>query len=136
MDTAMLEKTIRDTVNEKMPGLDLSDFHFYAGEATGLEGIYVYEDRGKYYFVTMERGQTKERLELESEEEVLWNVLNAVLFNIASFYASKNTAKGTDFRRALFAKEIELYSKFGEKFEERRRKEIEGILKEHPYNDL
>ncbi len=136
MDTSMLERKIKEIVNERMPDLDLSPIHFCEGGTKSPEGTYVYADHGKYYFMFTEKGKIKEQLELESEEEVLWNILDAMLFEIASFYASKNTARGTDFRRALFAKEIELHSKFSEKFEARKRKEIEGILKEHPYNDL
>ena len=44
--------------------------------------------------------------------------------------------KGKDFRRALFAKEKEIFSLFGQDFQKRKDEEIEEILKKNPYNDI
>ena len=41
-----------------------------------------------------------------------------------------------DFRRALFAKEKEIFSLFGQDFQKRKDEEIEEILKKNPYNDI
>lgn len=46
------------------------------------------------------------------------------------------TEKEKDFRRALFKKELELCSLFGETFEKKKKKELEEILKRNPYNDI
>lgn len=43
--------------------------------------------------------------------------------------------KGKRFRRALFNKEKEICSLFGNDFEKRKVEEIEEILKINPYND-
>lgn len=50
-------------------------------------------------------------------------------------FAICNREKGKDFRRALFAKEKEIFSMFGKDFEKRKNEEIEDILKRNPYND-
>ena len=66
---------------------------------------------------------------------MLWYVLEVVLFNVAMDYAIKNQKNGKDFRRILFAKEIELYSEFGEDFRVRKAEEINKILEINPYVD-
>ena len=47
----------------------------------------------------------------------------------------KHREPDKDFRRILFAKEIELYSKFGKEFEERKIAQINEILRKDPYHD-
>lgn len=56
--------------------------------------------------------------------------------NIIMNFAIRNSKEGKDFRRALFAKEREIFSLFGKDFEERKNKEIDEILKNNPYNDI
>lgn len=51
-------------------------------------------------------------------------------------FALCNREKGKDFRRAIFAKEKEIFSLFGQDFKKRKEKEIEEILKKNPYNDI
>lgn len=51
-------------------------------------------------------------------------------------FARRNREYGKDFRRALFAKEKEIFGLFGKDFERRKAKEIEEILQKHPYNDI
>lgn len=43
---------------------------------------------------------------------------------------------GVSIRRALFAKEKEIFSLFGQDFQKRKDEEIEEILKKNPYNDI
>ena len=50
-------------------------------------------------------------------------------------YATSNRKNGKDFRRALFSKEIELFSLFGEDFKVRKTEEIEKILLKNPDSD-
>ena len=51
-------------------------------------------------------------------------------------FALCNREKEKDFRRAIFAKEKEIFSLFGQDFKKRKEKEIEEILKKNPYNDI
>ena len=118
-----------------MPKLKLTQIKFCVGTDNSPEGTYVYVENGKYYYVFTEKGKIREKKELETEEDVLWNVLEVVLFDIAIDYAIKNQNKGEDFRRKLFAKEIELFSKFGENFKKRKIEEINKILEVNPYID-
>lgn len=67
---------------------------------------------------------------------MLWNVVEIFSFDIAMEYAMNNREKGKDFRRALFKKELEIYSLFGEQFEKRKKNELDEILKRNPYNDI
>ena len=92
-------------------------------------------ENDKYYYVFTEKGKIREKKELVTEEDVLWYVLEVVLFNVAMDYAIKNRKKGEDFRRILFKKEIELYSRFGENFKMRKVEAINRILECNPYID-
>lgn len=69
------------------------------------------------------------------KREVLWNAVEIFSFHIAMNFAICNREKGKDFRRALFNKEKEICSLFGNDFEKRKVEEIEEILKINPYND-
>ena len=62
-------------------------------------------------------------------------MLEFIAYDIAHKYAVSNSEVGVDSRHALFDKEIEIYSLFGEDFERRKRAEIEEVLKRAPYSD-
>ena len=135
LETKKLELKIKKRIAKVMPKLKLTQIKFCVGTDNSPEGTYVYVENGKYYYVFTEKGKIREKKELETEEDVLWNVLEVVLFDIAIDYAIKNQNKGEDFRRKLFAKEIELFSKFGENFKKRKIEEINKILEVNPYID-
>ncbi len=135
LDTKELEKFITNKVTKAVPNANLDQINFCVGTDNSPEGIYLYTQNNSYHFVYTEKGQIREHKELDTLDNVLWNVLDAVLFDIAIDFAMKNKAPGKDFRRSLFSKEIELYSKFGEIFKLKKEKEIEKILAENPYID-
>lgn len=88
-----------------------------------------------YHYVITEKGKVCIHRQINTEEEVLWIILNEILFQVALDYAIQNRIPGKDFRRKLFEKEIELFSKFGVNFGRRKDEEINEILKRRPYND-
>lgn len=135
LETKELEKEIKDRIANVMPNLELKQIKFCVGTDSSPEGTYIYMENDKYYYVFTEKGKIREKKELVTEEDVLWYVLEVVLFNVAMDYAIKNRKKGEDFRRILFKKEIELYSRFGEIFKMRKVEAINKILECNPYID-
>ena len=135
LETKELEKEIKGRIANVMPNLELKQVKFCVGTDSSPEGTYIYMENDKYYYVFTEKGKIREKKELVTEEEVLWYVLELVLFNVAMDYAIKNRKKGEDFRRILFKKEIELYSRFGENFKVRKVEAINRILESNPYID-
>jgi len=135
IETDKLEKKIKNLINSILPDLNLNKINFSVGTDNSPEGIYIFTQNDKYHYVYTEKGKIRTHKELENEDEILWNVLEAVIFDVAMDYAIKNKVQGKDFRRLLFTKEIELYSKFGDDFEKRKIKEINNILEKNHYCD-
>lgn len=99
------------------------------GNKNSIEGTYIFNQNNEYHILYTEKGKVKEDRVTSEKEEVLWCIVEIISFDIAMEYAIKNKKEGRAFRRALFKKEIEIYSLFGEKFEKKKRPEIEEILK-------
>lgn len=136
LSTIELEHNIKTIIKAKLPNIEFEDINFCAYYDNSLEGIYVFSKNEKYHFIFIEKGKIREHKELFHVKEVLWNVLNVVLFDTAMKYAILNKRAGEDFRRQLFEKEIELFSLFGESFKETKVKEIQNILLKNPYTDI
>lgn len=133
--TQELEKTIKQKIYEKIPNINLQIINFAEGSDSSPEGIYVFAENAEYIYMFTEKGSTREKIVLTDETELLWNILNSVLFEKAMEHATSSRQNGKDFRRALFSKEIELFSLFGEDFKKRKTEDIEKILLKNPYND-
>jgi len=108
--TQELEKSIKQKIFEKIPSISLKIINFVEGSDNSPEGIYVFTENVKYIYMFTEKGKIRDRKVLNDEMELLWNILNVVLFENTMEYATSNRQKGKDFRRALFVKEIEVFS--------------------------
>lgn len=133
--TKELEHNIKRIISEKIPNINFQDINFLEGNDNSPEGIYVFARNDKYVFLFTEKGKIRDIKEMSNETEVLWNVLNSVLNDLAMEYAISNKQTGKDFRRILFSKEIELFSLFGDDLKKRKIKEIDNVLLKNPYND-
>ena len=136
LSTIELEKYIKSEISNRLGEIDWKDINFKEGNKSSIEGTYIFNRNNKYHILYTEKGNVKEDRITSKKEEVLLTVVEIISFNIAMEYAIKNKEEGKDFRRVLFKKEIEIYSLFGEKLETKKRKEIEEILKNNPYNDI
>lgn len=136
LSTFELEKVIREKINNVLPKEELEKINFSEGLDNSPEGIYVFTKNNKYHYVFTEKGKIREHKVLDNVAEILWNVLDTILFDISMDYAIKNREQGMDFRRLLFEKEVQLYAQFGQEFEQRKKLEIVEILKKNPYNDV
>ncbi len=135
LDTRELEKEIKSQITKTIPNINFNGINFSIGTDNSPEGTYIYAQEDKYHLVFTEKGKVRVHRELDTKDEVLWSVLDIVVFDVAMDYAMKNRVQGEDFRRQLFAKEIELYARFGKVFENRKIDEINKILEENPYCD-
>lgn len=136
LSTIDLEKYIKKEILGRLRNVHWRDINFKEGNKNSIEGTYVFNKNNEYHILYTEKGKVKEDRVTFEKEEVLWCIVEIISFDIAMEYAIKNKEEGRDFRRALFKKEIEIYSLFGEKFEKTKRLEIEEILKRNPYNDI
>lgn len=136
LSTIELEEYIKKEILDRLWKVNWGDINFKEGNKNSIEGTYIFNQNNEYHILYAEKGKVKEDRVTSEKEEVLWCILEIISFDIAMEYAKKNREEGRDFRRALFKKEIEIYSLFGEKFEKKKRLEIEGILKKNPYNDI
>lgn len=136
LNTEDLRKEIVNCIDRVLPNCDLSRINFKICSNYSPEGEYIFSLDNKYHYVFTEKGKIRIHKEFETVEEVLQEVINEIVFEIALDYATKNKIPGVDFRRKLFAKEIELCSKFGNEFKEKREKEVNEILKNNPYIDI
>ena len=93
-------------------------------------------DENGYSYVIRERASEHERRQTKSFKELLYWILNSIVFIMASDYELKNRKGNEDFRRQLFAKEIELMEKLDSKFAKWKKEELDKILEEHPFDDV
>ncbi len=92
-------------------------------------------DRNGYHYVVVERGIEHEKRTTQDIDELMYWVFKAITFSMASDYELHNRIPNQDFRRLLFAKQIELIKIINPAFFERLEKEKNEILKQHPYED-
>jgi hypothetical protein len=90
------------------------------------------DDTG-YHFIVCERGNELERRTTKDIQTLLYWVFELIVFKMASEYELHNRKPGEDFRRVLFAKQLELFEKLNTGWLALKQKELEDILKQHPY---
>ena len=123
-------------INNKLGEISYCNIFFKEGHDNSVEGTYIFSTNENYHILYAEKGKIRSDKIVYSEREVLWNVLDILSTNITMKYAMNNQEKGKDFRRALFKKEKEIFSLFGEDFYKKKEEEIKEILEKNPYNDI
>lgn len=136
LTTKELEKEIKDKILSILPEANFEGLYFRVGGENSSEGLYIFSKNKKYHIInTNEKGVVGRHVVCDEISEALWFALDYIAWKIAFQYAQEESKEGKDFRRALFAKEIEIYSKFGEEFKRRKIEVIEKIIGENPYSD-
>lgn len=136
LSTEELKKYVCNEIQTRLGEVSCSNLFFAEGTDNSIEGTYIFNRDNKYHVLFSEKGKIRSDIVTDEKREVLWNALGVFSTNIIMNFAIRNREKGKDFRRALFAKEKEIFSLFGKDFEERKIEEIEEILKNNPYNDI
>lgn len=136
LSTEELKNYIYNEVQIRLGNVACSNLFFAEGTDDSIEGTYIFNKDNEYHILFTEKGKIRSDIVTSEEREVLWNALGILSTNIIIDFATQNRETGKDFRRNLFAKEIEIYSLFGKDFKKRKAEEIEDILKRNPYNDI
>lgn len=124
----------------KTKNIETTDDHniytkFCLGKANSPEGTYVYTLDKQYHYMCTERGTIlSDRMTSDLNELTYW-ILDYEIFLVSSKYKLQNRIEGEDSRRQLFNKILELHRTISADFYQRKKKEIEEILVEYPYND-
>ena len=90
--------------------------------------------QANYHYVKAERGIEFERRVTNSEDEALYWLFSDVVFYLAMNFELENRIKGQDFRRILFAKELELMNLLNPAWKIRKEIELQTILSQSPYD--
>ena len=117
-----------DETSSLYPFLSETDFTLSDGET-------VYVDREGYHYVVMCRGKLDEHTVTKDLDELLYIVFDGITDEMATQYEVKHRRQGEDFRRLLFAKQIELMTQLNPKFKKRIELELEEVLKKYPFDD-
>ncbi|MAG93892.1 MAG: hypothetical protein CMJ48_09105 [Planctomycetaceae bacterium] len=89
----------------------------------------------EYHYVVAERGIECERRRTSNIDELLYWILGSITFDMACTYELSHRNPTKDFRRLLFAHQLELVRKLDSGWAERRSGEIDAILAKHPFDD-
>jgi len=92
-------------------------------------------DENGYNYVVSERGEEFERRQTKDIDKLLYWIFKQIVFIMASDYELENRKPNEDFRRQLFAKQIELMEQLDSKFAQWNKEDLDKILEESPYDD-
>ena len=100
------------------------------------EGYYflAYQN-GAYHYGYTERGQTRAIAQAADLHQILYYPLQDITHYIAGQYELDHRLPSQDFRRTLFAKQLELLAAIHPDYAAWRKAEIDTILQQHPYRD-
>ena len=90
---------------------------------------------GQWHFVVVERGNELDRRSSPETDAIFYEVFQSVTFSMASAQAGRQRRPGLDWRRQLFAIQLDLMGRLSLKWQARLSAEIEEVLRSHPYND-
>jgi len=88
---------------------------------------------GEYHYVITERGSEFERRIAQSEDELLYWFMADSVFSIACSWEVQNRKENEDFRRQLFAKQIELLKAINLEWAAEKAKYHDRVLEKNPF---
>jgi len=106
---------------------------FTASRHDGSPHVEVSGDKLSY--VVTERGSEFERRTTTSQDDLLYWLASDMVFSLAGHYELTHRESGRDFRRIMFARELELMGRINPAWRARKDVEIMSILARHPYRD-
>jgi len=87
------------------------------------------------YYVVVERGQELVRESFLDDDALLERIFGGVTFEMACAYELRSRRPTEDFRRQLFAKQLDLLAMLDLEWSTRRRARLLELLSEHPFAD-
>lgn len=132
-ETKLLEKINNDFIkvfpNEKITS------YISVSENVNNSTI-VYYDKNKYFIKHLGIRESENELkEYNNYSDFIWSLLDEIIVAKSINYTSLHKVVGKDFRRVMFAKQIELMYLYSEDFGKRKEQEVNKILESYPYSD-
>ena len=94
------------------------------------EGASIYVTPSQYHYIIFERGKIIKHYKIEN---ILYPLFKTITINLASKYELEHRNGHEDTRKLRWKKQLELLKIVDTEFYEKRKKEIEEILKTFPY---
>jgi hypothetical protein len=145
LSTLLTTPELKEFVLNKYEGLKISaqsegiycelNVDFSNEIPNNAEGTYAYSDDISYHYIFTEKGEITSHKISDDLFEISYWIFDDQIFNISLKYATHHKKNDQDFRRILFAKEMELLGLIGESYRKRCEITVEEILKISPYND-
>ena len=129
LDIPDLQRLVRDLASR----LGASDFTIRS-EPLGDATPYV-EVGDAYHYIISERGKEYERRTTTDLDELLYWIFDGLTSSMAWRYEVRHRREGEDPRRQAFAKQLELIGTLSAVWADRVRKELEEVLRRHPFHD-
>ena len=139
--TREMEIYINDLYNKLRPITEKEGIYkpieFYFAETTprNYPGDFCYSD-GEYYYYGSIGDRGEKTINKTSELfEIAYYIFKFQISTMAFRYEDKHRIPGQPLRSIAFPKQLELMAIIGEEFRNKAEREINDILKEHPYNN-
>ena len=127
-----IEETVTATAQRiNAPAWAMPTFHY--SEQSGRPHIEA-SDLG-YSYVIAERGEEYSRQLTSNFRELLYWIFKGISFEMACRWELQNRKEQEDFRRQLFAKQIQIIKEVDEEFAAKLEAENLAILTYAPFND-
>ncbi len=107
---------------------------FFSRQDDGMAHLEFHGD-GSVSSIVTERGATIASTRFEDEEDLLYHLVRGAIWMMACEYEKSHRVEGQDLRRVLFARDLELMNRVSPEWGERRRAEIDDVLRRYPYRD-
>lgn len=107
---------------------------FFTRQDDGMAHLEFAAD-GSATAVITDRGQTLGRKRFEDEDALLYHLVRGAIWLMAVEFELSHRVEGQDVRRVIFARDLELMSKISPEWADRRRAEIEDMLRRYPFHD-
>lgn len=100
------------------------------------DGCPSIETNGQFFdYSVTERDQVIQRVTAFTKDELLYIIFQDITLEMANSYAKSHRNPRVDYRRVLFEHQLHLLSAVNKNWKEKRRNEINDILKRHPFVD-
>lgn len=99
----------------------------------GAPYVLIHED--KYWYISEERGEVYFEKTTKDFEELLYWIMDNFISSYSYQFELKNRIRGQDFRRIIFAKQIELFGLISDEWKVKKEKNIKEILGKSSFKD-
>ena len=111
------------------------DVYFGPSRPQNSEGAFAFTGEFGYHYAFSEKGKIRIHKVSDDLFDASYWILSDQIFEMALDYATNHQIPGRDFRRLLFAKELELFEALGPNYVKRAEIAIDEVLKREPYRD-